>query len=146
HDALRHGVGAGLLRRRLRAAGGMVAGGLRDLAGESGDLAGDRAVLVEAGGDLVKPGDRNPGRNPGTEKPGRNPGTDGTFSGFRPAFPPRPASKRRWHGQNASPKENPVKTGKRSVCPRFSPGFPRFSLFSDGGLDKGSRNGRINFI
>jgi hypothetical protein len=30
--------------------------GLGDLAGESSDLAGDRAGVVEAGGDLVKPG------------------------------------------------------------------------------------------
>ena len=52
-DALRYGVGAGVFRGGLCAAGGVVAAGVRDFAGESGDLAGDRSGVVEAGGDLV---------------------------------------------------------------------------------------------
>src|ERR1019366_4023259 len=80
HDALRYGVGAGLLRGGLRTAGGVVAAGVPYFAGQSGDLAGDRPGVVETGGDLV-----NPGVNPGG-KPGVNPGTDGTFSGFRRDF------------------------------------------------------------
>jgi hypothetical protein len=52
-DALRHGLRASLLRRRLRAPGRLVAAGILDFRGESGDLDGGGAGLVEADWDLV---------------------------------------------------------------------------------------------
>src|SRR4051812_43779851 len=53
HDALRHGVGAGVLRGGICAAGAVVADRGYRVAGQSGDMAGGGIAMVETGRYLV---------------------------------------------------------------------------------------------